>query len=65
MRIECPKCGNMLGYYSADGVMQTAVRTKRGKRVWVGTPHQVQCERCQTVWTPPTRTGGTAPASAA
>lgn len=65
MRVECPKCGNMLGYYSADGVMETTVSTNRGKRTWIGQPYQVQCERCQTVWTPPASLGGSATASAA
>ena len=64
MRVECPKCGNMLGYYSADGVMETTVRTNRGKRTWIGMPYQVQCERCQTVCTAPGSAGGTPTAGA-
>lgn len=65
MRVECPKCGNMLGYYSADGVMETRITTNRGKRVIVCSPHEVHCEKCGSVWTPPTSIGGTATVSAA
>lgn len=65
MRIECPKCGNTLGYHEAGGLTDICVSTHRGKRRWVGQVVEITCERCGTTWTPPKMIGGTVDASAA